>query len=441
MTIQTEAPDANALANSFAFCQALTKSRAKNFYYALRLLPRPKRSAMYALYAWMRLADDIADEEDGRSIQQRIDDLDALQRQTHDALLHPIFPSSNHPTTPLWPAFIDIVRRYSIPHELFDDMIAGQRQDLLPVRCAASTSFTSTATASPASSAWPASRSGATKAANPPGASPSTAASPSSSPISSATSARMPPAAASISPKIELSAHGVSADDLAAGRESPGFVDLMRFQIDRAHSYFRSSADLDCRIERDSRTALLAMTGIYRGLLKKIAPIPPACFAAACASRFFPSSSSPLPPGLATQGASSDEPAMMNAPFTIQRSAFPARVLVIGGGLAGMAAAVALESAGVNVTLVEAQPASGRPRQLIRRPRNRRADRQLPARAPWLLHQPHRLLPPAWRSRSHPLPSHHSFPRLRRPRNMTSGAWMTCPRRCISLSPWPRSAR
>ena len=48
------------LANSRAFCEQLTRRAARNFYYGLKLLPEPKRSAMFALYAYMRLVDDIA---------------------------------------------------------------------------------------------------------------------------------------------------------------------------------------------------------------------------------------------------------------------------------------------------------------------------------------------------------------------------------------------
>ena len=49
-----------ALAASRAYCRDLTKREARNFYYGLKLLPEEKRAAMYSLYAYMRLVDDIA---------------------------------------------------------------------------------------------------------------------------------------------------------------------------------------------------------------------------------------------------------------------------------------------------------------------------------------------------------------------------------------------
>ena len=61
------------LIQSRAYCARLTREAAKNFYYGLKLLPEPKRSAMFALYAYMRMVDDIADNEDnGRTVGQRI---------------------------------------------------------------------------------------------------------------------------------------------------------------------------------------------------------------------------------------------------------------------------------------------------------------------------------------------------------------------------------
>jgi phytoene synthase len=49
---------------------------------------------------------------------------------------------------------------------------------------------------------------------------------------------------------------------------------MMRFQIERAQSYYEKSAALESRIARDARPTLIAMTDIYRGLLAKIADEP-----------------------------------------------------------------------------------------------------------------------------------------------------------------------
>src|SRR5271156_6334923 len=51
-----------SLARSHAYCEKLARREAGNFYPAFRLLPAPQRRAMCALYAFMRIADDVSDE-------------------------------------------------------------------------------------------------------------------------------------------------------------------------------------------------------------------------------------------------------------------------------------------------------------------------------------------------------------------------------------------
>ena len=51
------------IARGYDACGRIVRSRARNFWYGLRLTPEPRRSALYAIYAWMREADDIADED------------------------------------------------------------------------------------------------------------------------------------------------------------------------------------------------------------------------------------------------------------------------------------------------------------------------------------------------------------------------------------------
>src|SRR5262245_32084922 len=122
--------DPETLAKSRVFCRETTKREAKNFYYGLKLLGEPKRSAMYALYAYMRLVDDIADDEsNGRTVAQRKADLDQWEELTRQA----IAAGKGEGPVPkghiLWPAFAEMVGTYRAPVKVFEDMIAGQRQD------------------------------------------------------------------------------------------------------------------------------------------------------------------------------------------------------------------------------------------------------------------------------------------------------------------------
>ena len=51
------------LEESYAFCEHVARSQAKNFYYSFLLLSRPQRQAMCAIYAFMRYCDDLSDAE------------------------------------------------------------------------------------------------------------------------------------------------------------------------------------------------------------------------------------------------------------------------------------------------------------------------------------------------------------------------------------------
>lgn len=122
-----------ALAASFEHCAEITRRRARNFHYGLRLTPQPKRSALYALYAWSRLGDDIVDGD--------AEDFDRRQRlaefatQTERAMHDEVSPG-NGTNADLWPAFAESVRRYGIEPALPRAMIDGLRFDLSgePVR-------------------------------------------------------------------------------------------------------------------------------------------------------------------------------------------------------------------------------------------------------------------------------------------------------------------
>ncbi len=111
------------LEESYAYCRHLARTRARNFYYSFVLLRREQKNAMCAVYAFMRVCDDLSDEEGATA--EAID----RWREELDAALEGRY--SGHP---VWPAFHDSARRYAIPREYFHDMIDGVRSDLAPRR-------------------------------------------------------------------------------------------------------------------------------------------------------------------------------------------------------------------------------------------------------------------------------------------------------------------
>jgi len=267
-----------AVGASAACCEAITRAQARNFYHGLKLLPEPKRSQMYALYAYMRMLDDIADEDDHRDRDRRLADLEAWRRLTHDAFDGrlpddpPSGPGGNGGD--IWPAFADLVSRRRIPRHLFDAAIAGQARDLgtprfesfeeLEEYCYQVAGTVGVAsvhvwgyTGGAETIELAAHRGTAFQLTN------------------ILRDLREDAAAGrTYLPRQELADAGVTPDDLRAGRVSTGFIALVARQAARAEAFYERSAALDARIDADSRPTLVAMTDIYRGLLKKIARDP-----------------------------------------------------------------------------------------------------------------------------------------------------------------------
>jgi len=110
---------------SYAWCEGVARSQAKNFYYSFLLLSKPQRRAMCAVYAFMRYCDDLSDDEGIPDPAAEI----ARWREDLSAAL------AGHPGDhAVWPAFVDAVTRYKIPHQYFYDMIDGVSSDLEPRR-------------------------------------------------------------------------------------------------------------------------------------------------------------------------------------------------------------------------------------------------------------------------------------------------------------------
>ena len=106
-------------AQSYDHCVRIARSRAKNFYWSFLVLPKHKRLAMCAVYAFMRECDDRSDESGATRAS-----LDNWRAQLDQAL------SGHLPDHPLWPAFVDTVNRFHIPRPYLDDMIDGVTSDL-----------------------------------------------------------------------------------------------------------------------------------------------------------------------------------------------------------------------------------------------------------------------------------------------------------------------
>jgi phytoene synthase len=155
--IWSQSPPAELLKLAYRYCEELTMREAGNFYHSFKYLPDEQRSAMCAVYAFCRRADDIADgdwadkfpggmgETDPEAVAYR-EQLESLQQQgtilDKDAYLNKITQlfffrkklstayTDVYSTDPVFLALKDTINRYSIPRTVFDDLISGMEDDL-----------------------------------------------------------------------------------------------------------------------------------------------------------------------------------------------------------------------------------------------------------------------------------------------------------------------
>jgi 15-cis-phytoene synthase len=117
------APTASQLDVAYSVCRHIARSAAKNFYYGFVVLPRRKRNALSAVYAFMRRCDDIAD-DNTLSSNDRQNKLAEWLDKVHRAL-------ASQPTDdPVLLALADAQRRYQIPLGLLDQLAYGTAADL-----------------------------------------------------------------------------------------------------------------------------------------------------------------------------------------------------------------------------------------------------------------------------------------------------------------------
>jgi phytoene synthase len=111
---------------AYSRCEAITRAQAANFYYGIRLLPHDQRRAMCAAYAFARRVDDIGDGELKKDAKlRRLDeaaaDLAELERPGSSAAAS---------DDPVIVALADAHGRFSLPPGALGELIEGVRMDV-----------------------------------------------------------------------------------------------------------------------------------------------------------------------------------------------------------------------------------------------------------------------------------------------------------------------
>lgn len=107
---------------SYAECSRISRAAHSSFYMAFFGLPKPKRNALCALYAFNRLVDNVSDEPGDLESKRRglarwramLDEAAGGETEGHAIL----------------PALADTISRFSIPTRYFHDLILGAEMDL-----------------------------------------------------------------------------------------------------------------------------------------------------------------------------------------------------------------------------------------------------------------------------------------------------------------------
>ena len=251
----------NEVMYSYAECRRVARASASNFYYAFFMLPAEKRDALCALYAFMRLVDDVSDTVGSAADKQR--GL-ARWRAALDAAV-----SGDVSGHPILPAFANTIERFKIPPRYFHDLISGAEMDLTigdyPTfdrlreycyRVAGTVGLTCLH-------------------------------------VFGFTDPHAPDLAEKLGiafqltnmirdvradyemgriylPFEDLNQFGVRPDTLSPGPATPEIRELLEFETARAWSFYSEGVNLIPLVDADSRAALWALARIYSSLLRRI---------------------------------------------------------------------------------------------------------------------------------------------------------------------------
>jgi 15-cis-phytoene synthase len=296
---------AEGTADAYAYCASITRARAANFYYGIRLLPHERRRGMCAVYAFARRIDDIGDGTLGPAEKLRRLDGEAQTLTELELADRPPLWSSD----PVMLALADAYERFTLPPGALGELIEGVRMDVngvsyerfedlvlycrrvagaigrvcLPVFGA----HDQLSTAGPEAETLADDLGVAMQLTNIlrdvredaengrvylPAEDLRRFGVVGEDPMRSA-----PAVLASLAGVAQGSGTGAGATD---GAQLERLHSLMRFQADRAHQWFERGMQLAPLLDRRSAACLQAMAGIYRRLLNRIQAHPERALAA-----------------------------------------------------------------------------------------------------------------------------------------------------------------
>jgi len=117
-------------------CRAVTKTSRSNFAYAFLVLPKPKREALYAVYAFCRISDDVVDESPAAAPGAPVagPDTPTARLQAWRGELDACF--RGEPRHPVTRRLAEVLETVPIPRVYFEELLNGVEMDLVRTRYA-----------------------------------------------------------------------------------------------------------------------------------------------------------------------------------------------------------------------------------------------------------------------------------------------------------------
>ncbi len=248
---------------AFKHARQMTAYYSKSFYISACMLPLEKRWATYAIYGFCRYADNLIDKQRSRQVAEILREVDFLAHELEVAYRT---GESEHP---ILRPFVVVAQRYGIPLEYPLDLLRGVKMDIqnaryqnfdeLYVFCyrvAAVVGLMMTHVLgykNDEAFAYAEKLGVAMQLTN----------------ILRDVQEDKDMGRIYL-PLDELQEFGCSENNVLEERMTPAFRELIRFQVNRAHSYYEAAADGIPMLAPDSRFAIYSASRIYRGILKRL---------------------------------------------------------------------------------------------------------------------------------------------------------------------------
>ena len=242
------------------YCQEKAAQSGSSFYYSFLFLPKPRREAITALYAFCREVDDIADECADTTIAR-------TKLEWWRVELAATF--AGRPSHPVSQALLPAIRAYDLALEQFEEIIEGMEMDLQYVRYADFKALqlycyrVASVVGQLAATIFGYSERKTLKYAHDLGMA-----------FQLTNIIRDVGEDARRNriylPQDELAQFGVTEDDLLQGRESAGFHALMAHQVTRARAFYQQAMQALPQADRKRQRPGLVMAAIYQKLLNEI---------------------------------------------------------------------------------------------------------------------------------------------------------------------------